>query len=81
MASDTILTFDEFQSYLQLKRSVPKHDVQTEQMPNHPWFTLDKVVVDSRLRDFASSVSEPMKRSPESDSELQHIKRTGISMA
>lgn len=76
MELDPILTFNEFMAYVQTRRTVPRYDANSEKKPDHDWWRLDKIGIDSLLKAFAQLITERLKGSPDNDKELQHLLRT-----
>ncbi|KAI1541597.1 hypothetical protein PtrSN001C_004461 [Pyrenophora tritici-repentis] len=81
MELEPVISFEDFRTYVQQRRSLPKYEPSTEKKPDHPWWTLDKSKIDDLLKEFARLVISLLQGSPPSDKELQYLLRTATDLS
>lgn len=68
-------SFERFQE-LQIGKSAPKHDTSAEEKTSHPYWTLNRSVIDVLLTEVSALVKEFLQTIPEGDEELTHLLTT-----
>jgi hypothetical protein len=77
----SIISFDDFPTYLNTQKGLTRYNAKDEKKPDHPWFGLHKSEIDCLLKEFAQLVSNLLRGSPQDDRELQHVLRTVTDLA
>ncbi|KAH7067835.1 hypothetical protein FB567DRAFT_585403 [Paraphoma chrysanthemicola] len=80
MASDDVLSFDEFQDHLKTIKSVPRYDSTAEEKAPHPWWNLNKPAIHSLLKDISEKVGTCTLGATDLDRELQHVSNTATQL-
>ncbi|KAF2819433.1 hypothetical protein CC86DRAFT_432039 [Ophiobolus disseminans] len=80
MSCKPILSMDEFQEHLKTLKSVPKYDSSAEEKIPHPWWELDKISINSLLKDISELVATCTQGAIGLDKELQHVANTATKL-
>ncbi|KAL1796404.1 hypothetical protein ACET3X_004944 [Alternaria dauci] len=80
MASEPLLSYEEFQAQSHRFKPVPKYDAATETKTPHAWWDLDRNTIHATLKEISERIASCTEKKSGLDRELEHVAKTAAML-